>query len=132
VSWTPELAAKFYNITLFDYGEGRQGTLIASGSGLAMAIMDSTNTRYMCDIDAMDGDDVAYRVAQFAEMACALSGNVAFAGWYSLRGNCDAMYSACQHVRALGYRALWYDGGSCASWPLATFLSAMVARQTDQ
>lgn len=83
--FTPEIAARMYGLPpLIDYGSGRgRGVLVASGSGIMMAVMDSVpSLRWCVDVDA------AYlrkpRLVEFVDLCLGIDSYVALAGWFSI------------------------------------------------
>jgi hypothetical protein len=126
--FTVALAARMYGFTLHDYGAHRSpGVLIASGSGIAMAIMDAVPLRYTVDIDAAwQSDTLAERTASFAEMCARLSALVTLAGWFSLTDP-----APFERVREILPEALVYIGGDAHLGDLRSYIARLRYRVRD-
>lgn len=82
---TPTALAQYFGFELHDYKRAGDSLLIASGSGLMMALMDSVpRFRWCIDIDSHR--DIAHRVPTFMsalDLNCQFKA-IGVAGWFSV------------------------------------------------
>lgn len=114
MSFTLEQASRLYDMPLCVYdGEDRHGVLLASGCGLAMAIMDAVPLRAFVDIDAArpgsSADHFIYRLQSFADVVLS-SQILCMAGWYSITLP-KAMRLTYMRAFRLGHDVPYYEGG---------------------
>jgi hypothetical protein len=120
--FTVPIAARLYGFTLHDYGAHRQqGVLIASGSGIAMGIMDAVALRYAVDIDAAhQSSTLAERTESFAVMCNAYTGLVTLAGWFSLTD-----FEPFARAHAALPETLLYVGGDAQLGDLRSYIAQL-------
>lgn len=82
MSWSIEMASRFYDVPLVDYGSERLGgVLLCSGAGLMMAIMDATPVRWCVETDTLRNSS---HLDDFMVLVAHSSPPLVVAGWFSL------------------------------------------------
>lgn len=112
MSFTPEQIAALYNVTTYDYGPHHgQGVVVASGTGLMLAIMDQVPVRYCVDYDTAK-EDKRCRIEDYMRLMARYAPPLCMVGWFTSTRP-EAFQRGIAEVVADGHgdRVLCYSGG---------------------